>query len=274
VSRRGPGDVIGLVPAAGHATRLGRLPCSKEVLPLAPGPAAPGRTPPPRVVAEHLLAALAQGGIGRAVVVLRSGKWDIPAYFAAGAAVELAYRVVAESPTVVHTLAAARPFVGQAVVALGFPDILFTPTGIYRPLLARLEASGADAVLALVPTRRADKADMVTADRRGRVVAIECKPQRTGAGWTWVGAVWRPTVSDYLEAWIARRRARPGAEAWPGQVLGDGLGDGLAVEAVRFPRGGYLDIGTPDDLARALAGHGPDGPGRKKWPKLEPSRRQ
>jgi hypothetical protein len=58
-------EMIGLIPAAGEASRLGDLPCSKEVLPV--GIDDGGRL---RVAADDLLDALAIAGAERAFVVL------------------------------------------------------------------------------------------------------------------------------------------------------------------------------------------------------------
>jgi glucose-1-phosphate thymidylyltransferase len=60
-----------------------------------------------------------------------------------------------------YTLDQAYPFVQDAVVAMGFPDILFQPDDAFVRLLARLEASNADVVLGLFPTEEPQKAGMV-----------------------------------------------------------------------------------------------------------------
>ena len=70
-------DIVGLVPAAGTASRLGRLPCSKEILPVEFQPGGADASPRSRVAADWLLEGMGQGGADRAIVVLRAGKWDI-----------------------------------------------------------------------------------------------------------------------------------------------------------------------------------------------------
>ena len=96
-----PGEltsVVGLVPAAGRAKRIAPLPCSKEIFPVGFRRDAQGDVRP-RVASHDLFAKFARAGASRAYVILREGKWDIPAYFVDGRIVglDLAYIVIAES---------------------------------------------------------------------------------------------------------------------------------------------------------------------------------
>lgn len=63
----------------------------------------------------------------------------------------LGYLIVRLLFGVPYTLDQAYPFVQNALVALGFPDILFQPDDTFKRLLARLAASKADVVLGVVP---------------------------------------------------------------------------------------------------------------------------
>lgn len=249
------GEPVGLVPAAGRALRLAgaaEAGVSKEVLPVG-GDGAKGG---PRPAAAHLLHAFARAGIGRAYMVLRAGKWDLPETLTGYGpeALRLAYLVLRESSSVAETLDAAYPFVRGRRVALGFPDILFRPDDAFLRVRERQEASGADAVLGLVPTDRPDKADVVEADGDGRVRRMTIKPRGLGApALTWIAAVWGPAITERLheEVAMARERGPAGRELYPGDVLARAIDDGLRVEAVTFPDGRHLDIGTPEDLERA-----------------------
>lgn len=247
---------MGLVPAAGRARRLAASlgGASKEVLPV-------GRDGRP--AAAFLLERLARAGVERAYVVLRAGKWDVPERLGdgAGLGVHLSYLVIEETASVAETLDRAYPFVRGRRVALGFPDILFRPADAFARVRERQEATGADAVLGLVPTDRPDKADLVTVDAGGAVRGLAIKPgpgaRRPEPPWTWIAAVWGPALTELLhrEVAAARRgstRAR-GRELYPGDVLQRAIDEGLRVEAVTFPEGRHLDVGTPEDLERARA---------------------
>ena len=243
--RRRAVDALGLIPAAGRATRLGRLPCSKEVYPVG--------LAPERVASSFALELLRRAGVARALVVLRDGKWDIPAYWLDGSAagVDLAYVVVDDSPSVPATLDCAYPFARGENIALVFPDIVVEPRDALARVLARLQAGRAEVVLGVVPTDRPDKADMVELDRRGCLKAITIKPARTRLSQTWAVAAWRPEFSDFLHRYLARL-PRTGTEIHLSTVLTAALGEGLRIEAEVFPAGSHLDLGTPEDLERML----------------------
>lgn len=248
-------DLVGLVPAAGRARRLaGVAGASKEVLPV-------GRRRRP--AASFLLERFARAGIARAYVVLRAGKWDVPETLThavdSPAAPDLAYLVVEDSRSVAETLDRARPFVRGLRVAVGFPDVLFRPPDAFARVRARQEAAGADAVLGLVPTDRPEKADVVDVTPEGRVVRLRIKPdpgeELPAPPWTWIAAVWGPAFTELLHRQVVAVRddpdRGPGRELYPGDVLARALDEGLRIEAVTFPAGRHLDVGTPEDLERA-----------------------
>src|SRR6187200_975011 len=87
--------IVGVVPAAGRARRISPMPCSKEIFPIGFRTDEHGQVRT-QVVSHHLLAKFARAGATRGYVVLRDGKWDIPAYFGDGHLVglDLAYVVI------------------------------------------------------------------------------------------------------------------------------------------------------------------------------------
>jgi glucose-1-phosphate thymidylyltransferase len=238
---------------AGRGTRLGPLrgPASKEILPL-PG-AGGGESRP---VCAHLFAALRLAGARRAYAVLRRGKWDIPATLGdgAGLGVALSYVVIADSASVPETLDAAFPFVRAARVALGFPDVVALPAQALRAVAERQAAGDAEVALGLFPTDRPDKADMVEVDATGRLLGIEVKPRATARRLTWLYAVWGPAFTAFLHDFLAHPRRLPsGRELAVSDVLLAAREAGLGIATLSFPSGLHLDIGTPEDLARAAA---------------------
>ena len=78
-------QVVGLVPAAGSGKRIAPLPCSKELFPIGFQLANGKSEPRAKVVSQYLLEKFRIAGITTAYIVLRKGKWDIPAYFGASA---------------------------------------------------------------------------------------------------------------------------------------------------------------------------------------------
>lgn len=236
---------VALIPAAGRAVRLGGTAGSKEVL---------GVGPEGRPVARYLLAGLARAGVEVAYVMIRAEKLDVPRNLGDGAesGVRLAYVTVPETDSICETLDRARPFVRGRSVVLGFPDVLFEPEDAFARIVARRRETGADAVLALVPTDRPEKADLVQTEPGGRVTAIEIKPRETDLRLTWIGAVWGPEVTELLHELVeAGRNGAGGRELYPSDVLLEAMDRGLRIEAVPLPEGRHLDVGTPEDLERA-----------------------
>lgn len=272
-------EVVGLIPAAGRADRLGALPCSKEIFPLGFHADAEG-VERPRPVCGRLLESLAAAGVHRAYVLLRKGKWDIPALLGDGVelGLPLAYLALEPTASVPETLDRAYPFVREATVALGFPDIVVEPGDAYRPLLRRLHRSEAAAVLGLFPTDQSWKADMVELEgeeRRPGRAQVESRPERaqvdkvrrivikqaeTTLRFTWSIAVWGPEFSSYLHDFVADGRAGStgnSTEIYVGDVLQAAIDDGMTVLGERFEDGSFLDVGTPEDLRQAAVRFAP-----------------
>ena len=249
-------DIVGVLPAAGKATRLGTLPCSKEILPIGivPGPTGAPRV---RVAIDCALAAFRAAGIDRVVIVLTPEKDDIRRYLGDGTdrGMRLEYQDVTDSPSSAFSVSAAHPMVGDADTALAFPDIQFQPGNALLALAATRASTPSDLSLALVPSRRGEKVDLVRADGLGAVSRIDIKPGPGHQGWTWVAAVWGPRFGRFLADAVSDAQ-EPGAERHVGDYINEALAQGFAVNAVRFPDGTVLDIGTHGDLAQAWAQNG------------------
>ena len=247
-------EVIGLLPAAGQATRIGPLPGSKELFPIGFRSGEDGSLRP-KVVCHYLLDSMQRAGIRKAYILLRSGKWDIPAYLGDGTILnmDLGYLIVRLLFGVPYTLDQAYPFVQNALVALGFPDILFQPDDTFKRLLARLTASNADVVLGVVPFDRPQKGGMVDFDDQGRVRLLIEKPDQSDLRYSWCTAVWTPAFTEFMHQYLAAiPHAEQQREIPIGNVIQAAIDNGLGVEAEVFADGAYLDIGTPEDLVRAV----------------------
>ena len=259
-------EVVGLVPAAGLAKRLQPFPCSKEVYPVGFVLDRHTGKPRPKVAAHYLLEKFSAAGITKAYLVIRDGKWDIPNYFRDGGFVDvsLAYIVIAGSLGPPDTIDRAYPFLEQKRVAFGFPDILFGPVDAYRQLIATQERTGADVVLGLHRVYDHRVWDMVECDLDGLVRNIVMKPAATTLTYGWCCAVWTPAFSQFLHrflraeethrnlAQLANTTHDPGGDLAVGVVLQAALKAGLLVQSVMFPHDTYIDIGTPENLAKAV----------------------
>jgi glucose-1-phosphate thymidylyltransferase len=252
-----PQDVIGLIPAAGRATRLPDLPCSKEVTPIGHTPDESGQSGHPKAVCQYLLEKMRFADIKQAYIILREGKWDIPAYFRDGSVVDmhLAYLLTELPFGAPYTLDQAYPFVKDSLVALGFPDILFSPDDAYTRLLEHQQQTSADVVLGLFPADRPEKVDMVDVDPRGNVREIVIKPKGSDLRYTWGIATWTPRFTQFMHEYLAREKASAAdrREWYVGHVFQAALQESMSLRALTVSDEAYLDIGTPEDLAKARA---------------------
>lgn len=263
-------QVIGLLPAGGRATRIAPLPMSKELYPVGFHRCEDGSLRP-KVVCHYLLEKMRRAGIRRAYLVLRPGKWDIPNYFGDGKMLDmyLAYLTVHVPFGVPYTLDQAYPFVQDAIVALGFPDILFQPQDAFVKVLARQTNSDADVVLGLFPTEQPTKAGMVDFDGLGRVRYVIEKPLQTNLRYMWAIATWTPKFTQFMHEYLevidptnALSTSSPNLEVSTesrkelpiGDVIQAAIDHGFQVEAEVFTEGSYLDIGTPENLVMAMRG--------------------
>jgi glucose-1-phosphate thymidylyltransferase len=246
-------EVIGLIPAGGMANRIAPVPCSKELFPIGFRIDMRDGGTKIKVVSHYLLERMKSADIDKAYIILRKGKWDIPAYFGDGSILNmyLCYLIMGVPYGTPFTLNQAYPFIKDKRVALGFPDILFHPADAYRRIIARQEESGADIVLGLFSTDKKNKMDMVDFDESGRVKDIIIKPAETTLQYTWIVAVWTPRFTKFMYDYL-NNEDTPGRELYVGDVILAALKKGLSVTSVLFEDGYALDIGTPEDLERAL----------------------
>ena len=249
-------EIIGLIPAGGQATRIAPLPCSKELYPIGLRPSEADQSLRPKVVSHYLLEKMRFAGISRAYIVLRPGKWDIPAYFEDGSMLNmnLAYLMLGAPFGVPFTLDQAYPFVREATVAFGFPDILFDRKDGFVKLLDRRSQSQADVVLGLFPANHPSKEDTVDFNSDGLVSEINLRPSTSSLRYTWGIAVWGPNFTEFLHGYVAdnKTNAAQGVELSAGHAIKAAIEARLTVEALVLDEEPYLDIGTPGDLLLAM----------------------
>jgi glucose-1-phosphate thymidylyltransferase len=249
-------EVVGLIPAAGLATRIAPLPCSKELYPVGFRVDCEGQSGRPIVVCECLLEKMRQAGVTRAYIVLRKGKWDIPAYLGDGSMVNmhLAYLMMGLPFGVPYTIDQAYSFVQDAVIAFGFADMLFSSNDAFERLVAQLKITGSHVVLGSFPADRPQKVDMIDVADDGKVRKIVIKPNQTHLSYTWGIAAWKPEFTRFMHEYldVVRKAAPQKPELFVGDVIQAAIKDGLKVEALQVSDEPFIDIGTAEDLRRAM----------------------
>jgi glucose-1-phosphate thymidylyltransferase len=258
-------DYIGLVPAGGSASRLSPLPFSKELYPVGFDRIGNDTVLKPKVVSHFLLEGIRRAGVEKAYIILRPGKWDLPDYFKGGSMIDLSlgYLVTDLPFGVPYTLDQAYPFVKNDYVAFGFPDIIYSPQNAFSQLIKKQITTNADIVLGLFEATNCNKVDMVETDANGQIIDIRIKPQETNLHHTWLNAVWSPKFTEFLHVFVKDHKndlmslhsdldVDAIQEVFIGEVIRSAGKHNLKTQTLVFNQGRYLDIGTPEDVVKAV----------------------
>lgn len=243
-------DIVGLIPAAGFATRISSyLSGSKEVYPILM------RNGEKRVISSFLIESFQEAEAKKAYLVLRKGKWDIPEYFSNGrfTGTPLAYIISESTKGVPYTLDKAYPFVKDNIILLGFPDIIFKPLDAFKQLLNQQQKTGADIVLGLFKTDKPEKADMVVFSNDMRLKDIIIKPKNSQEIYAWVMAVWTPAFTHFMHEKLHNNSAHldhTNEELHIGDIIRAAILSEMKTSYIKFDSGSFLDIGTPEELKK------------------------
>ncbi|MBA2360700.1 MAG: NTP transferase domain-containing protein [Actinobacteria bacterium] len=215
--------VVGVVPAAGRATRLQPLPCSKEMVDVGGRP-----------VIEYVVERMRAVGPEEIRVVTRPDKEDVAAHaHLLGATV-----ILAEPATAAESFAIGiDDLAPDDTVLLGFPDTVWQPPDGFPQLVHALDA--AEVALGVFESDEPERSDVVTLEG-DRVSSVDVKPEDPDTNLIWGCAAARVSAL----ASLARHEEL-------GHLFAELAGKGH-VRAVPFP-GTMVDIGTNAALSRARA---------------------
>lgn len=232
--------MLGIIPAAGSASRLQPLAGSKELLPL--GHFRSGRL---RVVSDYLVERMLAAGADRIGLVIAAGKPDLLRYWGQAELASRVFFLVQPEPRgLCDAVFRATPFVApDETVLIGLPDTVWYPETAFRLGLR------CNPHLITFPVARPEVFDAVIADQDGRVIRVEVKtpgpPQRR----VW-GAITSPG-RDFiaLEQLWRQRRCQ---DQYLGHLFNAWIAAGGSLTSDDQGTH-YWDIGTPEGYERALA---------------------
>jgi dTDP-glucose pyrophosphorylase len=237
--------VLGIVPAAGAATRLQPLAFSKEMLPVGSVLDEHG-VERPKAVSEFLVERMIHAGADRVCFVLSPEKPDIIPYYARHWAARRFCYVVQERPgglcdALFRTLGVLRE---DEDVLIGLPDTVWFPVDGF----CRLPPGVLSFLLFLVAEPR--RFDAVLMQPDGRIREIRVKSEQPGTRWVW-GAfrMAAPTFRALYALW-----SEPGrGDEYVGTLVNAYLDRG--GDAIGVPAGErYYDVGTVDGYRAAIDG--------------------
>ena len=252
-------NIVGLIPCAGKAKRLGTLPFSKELYPI--GLDKFQGVQNIKVVSNYLIDHMKDAGVKDFHLIIKDGKWDILSYFSnfKQININLCYHIANIDYGVPFTLNMAYPFIKDKIVCLGFPDILFKPKKVYNQLLTKLSSnSRISIVLGVMPINRSKKWDMVEYDSKNKIKRIVIKSTtEKSLKYGWFCAVWNSKFSNFLNSYVSDLlnensiKDLKNSEIYIGDVIRAAIKNDYIIESVIFEEGTCLDIGTPEDLLLA-----------------------
>jgi dTDP-glucose pyrophosphorylase len=216
---------VGLIPAAGYATRLQPLAFSKEVYRIRGRP-----------VIDFMVERMRNAPCSEIRIVTRPDKQDVIEYAAENGATV----ITARPPSLAASLVAGmRGLSDEDTVVFGFPDSIWEPVDGFARVLEVL-SQGWRVALGLFRADDLRRYEPVLFDAKGAVTGIEFKPERPSSSWLWGCAATSVAVLRGLED-----REEPG-------IYFDSLARQGQVGAVRLSEG-YLDMGTRGGLEEALS---------------------
>lgn len=249
---------VGLLPAAGIGSRMQPLRSPKELLPILYVESADGTGLQPVAAAEFALAGMYLAGVRHCYVIVSDAKPEIARYLGNGQErdMALAYLVQPSPRGLADAIDAGHHWLRDRRCCLALPDAMFSPLDALARVCREQIESGADLVLGVFPVANPGQLGPVRIDADGRVLEVQEKPAQTDLGNSWGVAAWSPVFTRFLHACLAA----DGTAAHPsvGSVFDAAVRAGLAVRAVMFEGGEYLDAGTPHGLRRLIRRAHPD----------------
>jgi len=240
---------IGIIPAAGIASRLGPLGYPKELLPIAYVADEAGGALRPMPVIEASFRQLRAAGVGRCAVITSDRKTELVRYVGSGGAIglDVAFLLQSRPDGLAAAVSLAAPWTEGGNACLLLPDTIVRPAGALKQVRTFFETAQADLVLGVFPTGRPQELGPVRFDADMRVTEVLDKPEKTDLENSWAMAVWGPRFTALLRDTVSKGDVRS-----LGDIFNDAVGRGLKVMAVWFPQGEFHDVGTPRGLTAAL----------------------
>lgn len=254
-------NFIGILPAAGQASRLRPFRYPKELLPIVFAYDRPSGSARPVLAAEYSLIAMREAGIRKCIIIINEGKTEILKYFGdgSGLGMKLVYAVQSQPSGLPQAINAAKDWLEGANVCLALPDTVFRPRCAIAKICEELQGAAADLVLGVFPTLEPQNLGPVRIAADGRVLEVQDKPAVTDLRNTWGVAAWSPRFTTLLDQsvtlWAGDElnvREHP-----LGEIFDEAVRSGLQVRPVIFENGGYIDAGKPEGLS-AIILEGPE----------------
>ncbi len=232
----------GIIPAAGHGSRIQPLAFSKELLPV--GSRLEQGIERPRAVCEYLIERMIAAGADKLCFVISPGKTDILEYFGSrlwGA--DLVYVVQPDPAGLCDAIFRASPLIAEGdSILIGLPDTIWFPSDGFAAL-----PDGPLSFL-LFPVDHPELFDAVVTSSEGLVKEIEVKQVLPSTSWVWGGVRMSAQVFHELRNLWSREECR---EEYLGNLVNLWLTAGGRARGIRAGQS-YVDVGTLNGYRSAI----------------------
>ncbi len=232
----------GIIPAAGHGSRIQPLAFSKELLPV--GSRFEGGVERPRAVSEHLVNRMLLAGADKICFVISPRKSDIMQYYGSGlGSAHFCYTVQQQPTGLCAAIFTALPLIPPDESTLvGMPDTVWFPEDGFRSL--------PDDCLAflLFPVDQPELFDAVILDDESNIREMLVKTPYSPTKWVW-GAFKAPgrVLYELRDLWLAREEQ----DEYIGSLVNAYIRNGGKAVGVRYGES-YVDVGTLNGYRKAI----------------------
>ncbi len=245
---------VGIIPAAGRATRLRPFRYPKELFPIGyVWEKDKDRNIELKVVCQYVMECLVAADIAQAYIVMSDHKFEVVRFLADGAdyGLNLAYLYQRELLGLPFAIDCAYQWMKDAISVLVLPDTILEPYDCVRQTLNFLYETSADLVLGVFPTDHPEDLCPVQFDTKGKVQKLYDKATSRGLMNTWGLAVWQPRFADFLHEQVRATKLAAEKESILADIFSQAITQGLKVYAFPIPQGKFWDIGKSSSLIKA-----------------------
>lgn len=248
-------NLIGIIPGAGQGSRLAPFPCPKELFPIGYQDYTVSGIVHrrPKVISQYLLENMISAGVNKFLFVISEGKSDIMKYYGDGSRFNtLISYLYQEKPNGMATaINLANPWVEDTTVLFGMPDTIIEPENVFKILLQSHEQNNNSLTLGLFKTDTPTKFGMVDISADGSILSTIDKPKETHLTYMWGCCCWEPSFTKLISQYLEINNGLMN-EIVIGDIFNQALLLKMKVGGVIFDEGQYMDIGTSDELDKAL----------------------
>jgi len=207
----------------------------------------------PKVVSQYILENCVNAGAEKVIFIVGEGKWDLIKYYNDGRRfkTDIAYLYQEVQSGMPDALNLAYNWIKDSIVLFGMPDTIIEPNDVLSRLVEFHNLKKYDLTLGLFKTDNPSKFGMVEFTLDGKVVRTTDKPLKTNLEYMWGCCCWGPGFTKLMKEHLGHKNSLENEIVF-GDIINIAILKNLNVGSFCFDDGQYLDIGTCEELDKAL----------------------